>query len=191
MTDSSCQSQGKNLRSKAWFEAFFCRFSCKKAFPPRNSTKRSKFFPCSPQKIFIERNIGDHNNYQSDDSTMTSTELLRMFSRQKKRNQQGIQNGTGDHFRAELPVDDPGILDVFAGQTHESYERAVTTESHSGFETEVTLKGSPPSTPINMFSKREPPQLKADILPMTFDPRSLFNNSSKRVPENSDAESND
>lgn len=138
------------------------------------------------KKIFIERKIGDHMDV-SDDSSMSSSEILRRFASKKRDNQQENHHGTGDHVAAEIPGNCGDIFQAFGSQRSIILDTQNQVNEHDD-DKESISDSSITSVVFRMFpSKREPPQGEAENLPM----RSLFTNSSKCVPQNSDVESDE
>lgn len=146
------------------------------------------------QKIFIERKIGDHMEV-SDDSTMSSSEILREFARKKLENNQGNHHGTGDYLRAASSRNgNDSILQVFGSQHGVVENQNQVNHDCSGDFEKGTISDSSMTAAevLQMYTKkRQSLQSNTDNLPMSFDPRSLFTNSAKRVPQNSDVESDD
>lgn len=103
-----------------------------------------------------------------------------------------------------LGAGDGDILQVFAGQNLENEpeifvdqnQESINQFNGEGDCEKPSISKSQCLTPsfdiMQMFSKtQELPQADEDDFSISFDPRSLFNNSPKRVPQNSDAESDD
>jgi hypothetical protein len=95
---------------------------------------------------------------------MSSTDLLRMFARQKQDKPEKLEKDE--------------ILKIFQATKEHSEPNETKNDSISG---NKILK-------IFARTKRQVEVSDPSNLPMNFDPRSLFKNSSKRVPENSDVE---
>jgi hypothetical protein len=127
---------------------------------------------------------------------MTSTELLRKFSREKREKQHQNHHGTGDHVSTSISGNGTDILQVYTGQSRRNHHQGFVIQSHSGCGDQIEATKSQSqielTNVLEMFTKnRESPQPEIHNLPISFDPRSLFNNSPKCVPHNSDAESDD
>lgn len=146
------------------------------------------------QKVFIERNIGDHSD---DSSSMKSADILRMFARKTQSPVENIQ----EVKKSEDTEKDAGVLKIFAGQSQGDFTNHVINNSKevqnqkldneaNGTENHSSMSGA---AILQLFAKqnRQSQEPDASNPPKNFDPRSLFTNSAKKVPQNSDADSDE
>lgn len=118
-----------------------------------------------------------------------------MFARKKQQSIEGNHQDTRNLQNLETSGN------VFKGfkQTHDDFHNKITqlkTQETQEKELENHANQKSPMSGaelLQMFSKKKCQVQKVNVenLPGDFDPRSLFNNSPKRVPQNSDAESED
>lgn len=144
---------------------------------------------CIFQKIFIERNIGDHA--EVSDSSLSGSELLRSIAQRKRENLSKPNQGDGDH---NLNTN-ASIRQVFSHQNQAKFEAFAVNEcdEENTEEEENTGDESKLNNEKNFMTfmeaeKQEIVQMEADNLPINFDPRNLFCNSPECVPQNSDQE---
>lgn len=110
-----------------------------------------------------------------------------MFARKKTESQPNKHQGTGDApelsgaevFKALTNQKQRSSFNDNPGDGHNNQEKITNESSMNGMNV------------LNMFAQKKPPTPMPTTLLSGFDPRSLFNNSPKRVPQNSEVDSDE
>ena len=121
-----------------------------------------------------------------------------MFARKTQNSEENIREVKG----TEVSKKDAGLFQIFAGHSQgDSRSNQVINNSQETQNQNLQKQSSDPekysamsaAAVLQLFAKKkcQSIELDASIIPKNFDPRSLFTNSAKKVPQNSDADSDE